>query len=113
MHRRYHGAPAQNRCAACLIFKRGLEGISAYPELVCVAQDDSHAGTQRSPIVEYCARGADILEPVVLVAVQNLCLYPRNQALGIRQGESSVVGAPERAPALVETPELNLMALMG
>ncbi len=39
----------------------------------------------------------------MVVAVQNLCLYPGNQALGIRQGEGSVVGAPERAPALVES----------
>src|SRR5262249_48574247 len=97
-----HRAPAQDSGAGLVVFERRHECIAADSELVPLAQQDSHPGTQWPTIVQGRAGGAYILDPIALVAEKDLGLYPRNQALGIRQGKGGVVRATERAPPFIE-----------
>jgi hypothetical protein len=54
------------------------------------------------------AGGADVLDPVAVVAVQDLRVHAGNHPFGIRQGEGGVVRTPDRAAALVEPADERL-----
>ena len=95
-------ATAENGRVGGIVLESNLERIAADLQLIAVMQYHPHASAERTAVVQDRARGADVLDPVVVVGVDDLRLHPGDHSLGIRESQRGIVRAPKRAATLVE-----------
>jgi len=101
-------ASTKNGCARLVPFESRPQGVAADPELIRLAQENSHPGAQGPAVVQDRDGGAEVLDPVAFVAMEDLRLDARDHPLGIGQGEGDRIGATQGAATLIETTDERL-----
>jgi hypothetical protein len=82
------GAPQQDRRILRIVLKRCLQGVTADLELIAIVQHDTHAGAERTAVMQDDACGAQVLDPELPTVVDHLGLLTGDQPPGIGQRQS-------------------------